>query len=56
MVPESGAKGGALGGSAESPLGKHLDPRQRDGHSSPLVQVKRFFPLERVEQRVSGRF
>lgn len=54
VVPVSGAKCGALGGSAESLLGKHLDPRQRDGHSSPLVQVERFLPLERVEQRVSG--
>ena len=50
VAPVIGVKGGVLEGSTESLLGKHLNSQQRDCHSSPLAQVKKFFPLERVEE------
>ena len=50
VVPVIGVKGGVLEGSTESLLGKHLDSQQRDCHSSPPAQVKKFFPLQRVEE------
>lgn len=50
MAPVIGVKGGVLEGSTESLLRKHLNSKQRDCHSSPLAQVKKFLPLERVEE------